>query len=222
MPKLWNDTVQEHRDAVREAVLDGVARLVVAGGVSSVSMTKAAEGAGISRATLYKYFPDVQTLLSAWHERQIGEHLGHLHHVRDQAGHHSPDTGRHDHHGVDPVATVRAVLEAYAVMLQQSSTDSAPTYLHAGSFTDRAQAHLHDFLSEVIGEATASAGGSEAMTASVRTDVPADDLASLALHAVNAAAAARSPEAARLLVGVVVDGLLHHPDHSYNLDHPGS
>lgn len=210
MPKLWNDTVQEHRDAVREAVLEGVARLVAAGGVSSVSMTKAAEEGGISRATLYKYFPDVQTLLSAWHERQVREHLNHLHHVRDQAGQHSPNTAREDHHGVDPVATVQAVLEAYAVMLQQSSMDNAPAYLHAGSHEDRAQAHLHEFLSEVIGEAITSAHGPKQTTQTVRTDVPVAHLASFALHAVNAAAAASSPEAARLLVGVVVDGLVHH------------
>lgn len=218
MPKLWNDTVQEHRDAVREAVLDGVARLMKEGGVSSVSMTNAAAGAGISRATLYKYFPDVQALLSAWHERQVGEHLGHLHRVRDQAGRHSPDTGREDHHGVDPMTAVRAVLEEYAVMLQQSSMESASAYLHAGSHADRAQAHLHEFLSELIGEAITSAGGRDGTTDSVRTDVPVDDLASFALHAVNAAAASRSPEAARLLVGVIVDGLSHHPNHSHDLD----
>ncbi|MHA7284518.1 TetR/AcrR family transcriptional regulator [Arthrobacter sp. TMS2-4] len=223
MPKLWNDTVQEHRDAVREAVLDGVARLVAEGGASSVSMTRAAEGAGISRATLYKYFSDVQALLLAWHERQIGEHLGHLHHVRDQAGHYVAGTGQHDEHdghGTDPVATVRAVLEAYALMLQQSSMDRAPGYLHAGPHTDRAHAHLHEFLAEVISDATASADGHELSTVSVRNDVPVDDLVSFALHAVNAAAIARSPEAARLLVGVVVDGLLRHPDHLHDLDHP--
>jgi AcrR family transcriptional regulator len=58
-------------------------------------MSQIAERAGIGRATLYKYFPDVETILLAWHERQITGHLEHLAQVRDQAG--------------EPAARLRAV-----------------------------------------------------------------------------------------------------------------
>jgi AcrR family transcriptional regulator len=42
----------------------------------------AAEASGIGRATLYKYFPDVESILRAWHERQVGAHLHQLHAAR--------------------------------------------------------------------------------------------------------------------------------------------
>ncbi|MGA8586204.1 MAG: TetR/AcrR family transcriptional regulator, partial [Roseiarcus sp.] len=60
-----------------------------------------ATGAGIGRATLYKYFPDVETILVAWHERQVSGHLEHLARIRDQAS---------------PGRRLEAVLEAYALM----------------------------------------------------------------------------------------------------------
>ena len=50
-----------------------------------MTMSKIAERTGIGRATLYKYFPDVESILTAWHQRQIRDHLGRLAQVRDQA-----------------------------------------------------------------------------------------------------------------------------------------
>ena len=38
-------------------------------------MSQIAEQTGIGRATLYKYFPDVEAILLAWHERQVTGHL---------------------------------------------------------------------------------------------------------------------------------------------------
>ena len=75
MPKLWTDTVEEHRRAVRDAAMDATARLAAGRGLASVTMSRIAEEAGIGRATLYKYFPDVEAMLIAWHERQVGSHL---------------------------------------------------------------------------------------------------------------------------------------------------
>src|SRR5450759_5946872 len=85
MPKLWNDTIEAHRHAVREATLDTTAALVAEHGLGSVTMSRIAEETGIGRATLYKYFPDVEAILLAWHERQIGRHLEHLADVADHA-----------------------------------------------------------------------------------------------------------------------------------------
>src|SRR4051812_20502990 len=86
MPKLWNATIEAHRREVRDAILDATAALVREHGLSSVSMSQIAESSGIGRATLYKYFADVQAILVAWHERQVGGHLAQLVGVRDQAG----------------------------------------------------------------------------------------------------------------------------------------
>src|ERR687888_497233 len=86
VPKLWNDTIATHRQAVREATIDATAALVAEDGLLSVTMSKIAERTGIGRATLYKYFPDVEAILHAWHERQIADHLAQLAQARDQAG----------------------------------------------------------------------------------------------------------------------------------------
>ncbi|TJV36742.1 MAG: helix-turn-helix transcriptional regulator, partial [Mesorhizobium sp.] len=55
MPKLWNETIDAHRRAVRDACLDTTAALVAEHGLLSVTMSKIAEETGIGRATLYKY-----------------------------------------------------------------------------------------------------------------------------------------------------------------------
>ncbi|MHA7284413.1 TetR/AcrR family transcriptional regulator [Arthrobacter sp. TMS2-4] len=198
MGKLWKDTVQEHRSSVREAVLDAVARLVGQGGVPAVSMTKVADVAGISRATLYKYFPDVEALLAAWHERQVNQHLVHLGQMRV----HAERSG-------NPLQTLRSVLEAYAVMLQQVPMAEAPAFLHQGVHGAQTQEHLRDFLEALIRSAVKTcaqeAGGG------VRSDIAPRELALFSLHAVNAAAALPSADAARSLVGVIVDGLVIRP-----------
>src|ERR687891_1001227 len=98
MPKLWNETIETHRREVRDAILDITAALVAEHGLRSVTMSQIAQDTGIGRATLYKYFPDVEAILHAWHERQINGHLGHLAEVREAA---------------DAGARLEAVLQAY-------------------------------------------------------------------------------------------------------------
>src|SRR5690348_17355878 len=60
------------------SILDTTAELAAEHGLLSVTMSQIAERTGIGRATLYKYFPDVQAILHAWHERQIAAHLAQL------------------------------------------------------------------------------------------------------------------------------------------------
>ncbi|MEV6386879.1 TetR/AcrR family transcriptional regulator [Nocardia xishanensis] len=57
---------------MRDALLDTTAELVQEHGLASVTTTQIAEATGIGRATLYKYFPDVESIPQAWHERRIG------------------------------------------------------------------------------------------------------------------------------------------------------
>jgi AcrR family transcriptional regulator len=97
---------------VRDATLDTTAALVAEHGLASVTMSQIAEQTGIGRATLYKYFPDVEAILVAWHERQITAHLAQLAEVRDQAG----DAGQR----------LQAVLEAYALISMTASPTSTP------------------------------------------------------------------------------------------------
>ncbi len=54
---------------MQDAALDATAALVAERGLRSVTMSQIAAQSGIGRATLYKYFPDVEAILLAWHER---------------------------------------------------------------------------------------------------------------------------------------------------------
>jgi len=112
VPKLRNDTIEAHRREVREAILDTTATLVGEHGLRSVTMSQIADKTGIGRATLYKYFPDVDAILRAWHERQITSHLHQLAEIRDRIG--------------DRRQRLEAVLEAYAVIAHQTRRHHDP------------------------------------------------------------------------------------------------
>lgn len=189
VPKLWNETIQTHRRAVRDAALDAVASLVAVQGLSSVTMSRVAEETGIGRATLYKYFPDAEALLAAWHERQIADHLQRLATIRDRAG--------------APAQRLEAVLEAYALITYGHPGTESAALLHQGAHVQRAQQHLVDFLQDLLAEA--------ARTGQVRDDVPTGELAAYCLHALGAGGALSSTAAVHRLVAVTLTGL--HPAH---------
>ena len=184
MPKLWSETIDAHRRAVRDATLDTAATLVAQHGLASVTMSRIAEETGIGRATLYKYFPDVESILVAWHERQISGHLEQLAEIRDRAG--------------DQTARLGAVLEAYAEMSQAHGSELA-ALLHRGEHVAVAQQRLRRFVADLI-----VAGAAEG---SMRDDVPADELAAYCLHALTAAGSLPSRAAVRRLVSVTLAGL---------------
>ncbi|MDQ3506386.1 MAG: TetR/AcrR family transcriptional regulator [Actinomycetota bacterium] len=185
MPKLWNETIEAHRHAVRDATLDATAALVAERGLASVTMSQIAEDTGIGRATLYKYFPDVDAILVAWHERQIAGHLEHLAEVRDRAG--------------DPGQRIEAVLEAFALMSHQHDGTELATLLHRGEHVARAQRQLRDFIRDLLVEGAAAGD--------LRDDVAPDELASYCLHALTAAGGMPSKAAIRRLVAVTLAGL---------------
>src|SRR5215217_4098554 len=81
----WTETMSGHRRAVRDAVLDAAEDLVAEHGLT-LTMSQIAGRAGIGRATLYRHFADVDTVLAAWHERQVAAHLQQLADVRDRTG----------------------------------------------------------------------------------------------------------------------------------------
>jgi AcrR family transcriptional regulator len=60
------DTAAAHRsDRTASAILDAAAHVLSEQGSSNSSMADVAEAAGVSRATLYRYFPDREALLHA-------------------------------------------------------------------------------------------------------------------------------------------------------------
>ena len=187
VPKLWNETIEAHRAAVRDAILENTWALVAEHGLRSVTMSRIAEETGIGRATLYKYFADVEVILLAWHERHVAGHLEHLARLRDGDG--------------DARERLEAVLEAYALICHHRGQHAAElaAFLHRDEHAARAQRRLTDIVRDLLTEA--------ADTGDVRVDIAADELASYSLHALAAAGSLPSEAAVRRLVAVTLSGL---------------
>ena len=185
MPKLWTDTIEAHKQTVRDAALDAAASLVMRRGLSSVTMSEIAQETGIGRATLYKYFPDVQSLLEAWHERQIGRHLAALASIA--------------HGGEPPIERLGMVLRAYAGMAHGRNDGELAEVLHSGGHAVHARGHLTAFVSALIAE------GARAGT--VRSDVPPQELAAFCLAAMSGARDSQSDAVVARLVALTIGAL---------------
>jgi AcrR family transcriptional regulator len=189
VPKLWNESIEAHRRAVRDATVDTTAALVAKHGLRSVTMSQIAAETGIGRATLYKYFPDVEAILVAWHERQVSGHLQQVIELRDQAG----DAGER----------LEAVLEAYAFIHHEHHGTELAALLHRGEHVARAQQHLSDVIRDLLTEA--------AQSGDLRNDVAPAELASYCLYALTAASSLPTKAAVRRLVTVTLAGLRPAP-----------
>jgi AcrR family transcriptional regulator len=191
MPKLWNDTIEAHRREVHDAIIDTTAKLVTELGLRSVTMSQIAEETGIGRATLYKYFSDVEAILHAWHERQISAHFEQLSEARDRAG--------------GAIERLEAVLQAYAEIAHEShghhDTELA-AFLHRDERVPRAEQHLRRMVRDLIAEG--------AKVGKLRDDVAPEELAGYCIHALAAARTMSSKAAVRRLVSVTLAGL-HRP-----------
>ena len=149
------------------------------------------ERTGIGRATLYKYFPDVESILAAWLDRHIARHLDYLAQARDQAD--------------GPAERLRAVLEAYALITYERphGTELA-VVLHRGDHVTEAEKRLRALVEDLLAEA--------ARSGDVRDDIPPGELAAYCLSALAAAGSLPSTAAVRRLVTVTLAGLLSWAD----------
>lgn len=215
MPRLWAATIEAHRHEVRDAVVETAAALVGEHGLAKVTMAGIAENAGIGRATLYKYVPDVEAILVAWHERHVERHLRALAEARARAA--------------GPMERLDAVLAAYAAIVferagghgsgrRQASREAhrhgaragpghsgqphreeIAALVHRTDHTARAERRLSDLMRDVLRDAAGSGA--------VRQDVAPEELAAFCLHALAAAGAVPSRAAVDRLVRVTGDAL---------------
>jgi AcrR family transcriptional regulator len=185
MPSAWNDTIETHRRAVRGAILDAAADLVAEYGPLGVTMARIADRTGMGRATLYKYFPDTEAVLVAWHERQVAEHVEQLRVVRDNVR--------------ESEDRLEAVLEAFALNRFEYQEGELARVLHQGEHIARATGHLREFIRELLAEG-AKAG-------QIRDDIASDELARYCLHSLTAASGLTSRSAVHQLVSVILAGL---------------
>ena len=165
--------------------MEATAALVAKDGLSSVTMSQIAKAVGIGRATLYKYFSDVEAILVAWHEGHVSDHLQQLAAVRDQAG----DAGER----------LQAVLETYGLITHEHHGTELAALLHRGEHVNHAQKHLRNFIRDLVSEG--------AKTGVLRKDVAPDELATYCLHALTAASSLPSKAAVHRLVRVTLAGL---------------
>jgi AcrR family transcriptional regulator len=189
VPRLWNQTIQAHRHQVRDAILDTTAALVAEHGLRPVTMLQIAERTGIGRATLYKYFPDVEAILVAWHQRHVTAHLDQLTAIRDRA-----DT---------PGARLDAVLHAYAHIRHGQAHQAYGTELaalvHRDPHVAKAQRQVDELIRDLLADA--------AEDGDVRDDVPPPELATYCRRALDAAADLMTKAAVGRLVTLVRAGL---------------
>jgi AcrR family transcriptional regulator len=170
MPRIWTDTIDSHRRQVHDAILDATAELILEHGPMSVAMSAIAERAGIGRATLYKYFPDVESILLAWHARDFGDHLTHLVTLAESTSVTLDDV----------TAFVRAQRERHH---RDGATGIVGTLAHAlagngGAMPDAVEREIIDALSALMRQL--------ARRREVRTDLAAEDLARWLFHAIHA------------------------------------
>jgi AcrR family transcriptional regulator len=209
VPKLWTETIETHRREVKDAILETTAALVAEHGLASVTMSQIAEQTGIGRATLYKYFPDVEAILVAWHDQRVARHLEHLVEVRDR----SSDAGER----------LRDVLEAYALVSHERShghhgndehsrehhgthhgTPRQPAgeiaaLVHRREHIAGVQRRLETFMRDLLADA--------ARAGEVRKDVPPFELARYCLHALAVAGELPTKAAVRRLVTITLAAL---------------
>lgn len=184
MPRLWSDTIGEHRETVRRTLLEAAGELVDAHGLAGVTMSRLAQRSGVGRATVYKYFPDAAAVLDAWHEQLVGEHLERLRAARDRTS--------------APGERLDAVLAAYAQLMRSPHSGELVAALHSTEHVARARQHVAGILAEVLSGAAAAG--------LIRDDRPMAELAAFCRHAL--AAAAELPEAGRdRLVDLVREAL---------------
>ena len=188
VPKLWSETIAEHRRTVQDAIVDTTWVMAAERGVLAVTMSEIAAKVGIGRATLYKYFPDVEAILLAGHQRHVASHLEQLAVLRDGAGR----AGER----------LEAVLETYALIAhhrERHSTHDMGALLHRGEHVNRAQQQLVDLFRDLMIEASREGF--------LRGDVAPEELAHYCLHALGAASSLSSTAAVQRLVEVTLAGL---------------
>lgn len=187
MPRLWDDTLEGHRQHLHQAILATTARLIQEKGLTGVTMQDIARETGIGRATLYKHFKDLGAILKSWHQQHLQQHLHHL-----QQTLHSEGT---------PIDHLRDVLTHFARTTHGHGQTEISQLLHQQPHAVEAQQHLLNMLTHLLEEGQA--------TLSFRSDTPAEELALYCLHAVTAAS--RLPEASQArMVELVLTGVMLH------------
>jgi len=177
----WDHTVGEHRAAQREFIAAAAWALAQEHGPFAITMTQAAEAAGVSRPTLYKYFPDVVSMLTAHHRKHVEAHVAELACIVDGPG--------------GPCERLERLVVAYAEICHHRALQGnaeVDRLVHSPFELDAAESQLVDLFARAIREADSGRG-----------DLTPRALAAFAVRALAAAAdvpRTKVPAVARLVL----------------------
>ncbi len=86
VPKVTGGSVVAHRETTRAAIFDAFGRLVYERGYEAITLADVAVEAGLSRTTMYNYFPDKDALAVAYAEREVERYIKGLRASIEDAG----------------------------------------------------------------------------------------------------------------------------------------
>ena len=143
----WDHTVDEHRAAQREAIATAAWALAQEYGPFAITMSQVAEAAGVSRPTLYKYFPDVVSMLTAHHRKHVEAHVAELACIVDGPG--------------GPGEPLERLVVAYAEICHHRALHGSAEVdrlVHSPFELDAAESQLVDLFARAIREADSGGG----------------------------------------------------------------
>ena len=181
MHASWDHTVDEHRAVQREAIAATAWALAQEHGPFAITMSQVAEAARVSRPTLYKYFPDVEAMLTAHHRKHVEAHVAELAGIVNGPG--------------KPGERLERLVVAYAEICHHRARHGSAEIdrlVHSPFELDAAQSQLVDLFARAIREADTG-----------RRELAAPALAAFAVRALAAAAdvpRTKVPAVARLVL----------------------
>lgn len=78
MPKVIGGSIDAHRRLIRERIFDAFSGLLRERGYDAITLADVAGQAGMSRTTMYNYFPDKDSLVVAFADEEAARHVGEL------------------------------------------------------------------------------------------------------------------------------------------------
>jgi len=139
----WNQMVAVHKERLRAAIGQAAVQIAAERGLAGTTMSKIAERAGVSRATAYNYFKDVEHVLLSVVSEEVDRFYGQLRARLDE------ETGPRDRLEVFLVAHLEyfARPERRPAVLQLQALGISPTIrTQMAEHTDRLRALLSEVL----------------------------------------------------------------------------
>ena len=140
--------MDEHRHGQRDAIAAAAWELAQLHGPFSVTMSQVAAAAGVSRPTVYKYFSDVESMLSAHHQKHVEAHVAQLANILEGPG--------------TPRERLTKLARAYAAICHERSRHEGAEVdrvVHSPLEMDTAEAKLVKLFATAIERAEIKSGG---------------------------------------------------------------